>query len=177
MGLALGGVGYSVLATFITLFFASRHWNGAALCLTVFGAAFILARLLFIQAIDRFGGYRVALTCLTVESLGTVLLWQSTLPWTAYTGAALAGLGFSLVFPALGVEAVKRVPPHNRGTALGVYTAFADISFFLTGPLAGAVIGIWGYSSVFLFACVSVLCALGITLILRSLSLRDSSSF
>jgi MFS family permease len=177
MGLALGGVGYSVLATFITLFFASRHWNGAALCLTAFGAAFILARLLFIQAIDRFGGFPVGLVCLTVESLGTLLLWQSSLPWMAYTGAALAGLGFSLVFPALGVEAVKRVPPHNRGTALGVYTAFADVSFFLTGPLAGAVIGIWGYSSVFLFACVSVLAALAITLILRSLSLRDSSSF
>ena len=27
MGLALGGVGYSVLATFVTLFYASRHWT------------------------------------------------------------------------------------------------------------------------------------------------------
>lgn len=176
MGLALGGVGYSVLATFITLFFASRHWNGAALCLTAFGGAFILARLLFIQAIDRFGGYPVGLTCLTVESLGTILLWQSHTPWMAYMGAACAGLGFSLVFPSLGVEAVKRVPPHNRGTALGVYTAFADVSFFLTGPLAGAVIGFWGYSSVFLFAMVSVLLALGITLVLRHLSLKAAAN-
>ena len=56
MGLALGGVGYSVLATFVTLFYASRHWNGAALCLTAFGLAFIAARLLFIQTINRFGG-------------------------------------------------------------------------------------------------------------------------
>jgi MFS family permease len=31
MGLALGGVGYSVLATFVTLFYLSRHWDGAAL--------------------------------------------------------------------------------------------------------------------------------------------------
>jgi len=46
MGLALGGVGYSVLATFVTLFYVSRHWNGAALCLTAFGGGFILARLL-----------------------------------------------------------------------------------------------------------------------------------
>ena len=57
MGLALGGVGYSVLATFVTLFYMSRHWNGAALCLTAFGLAFVAARLLFIHTIDRFGGF------------------------------------------------------------------------------------------------------------------------
>ena len=157
MGLALGGVGYSVLATFVTLFYASRHWNGAALCLTAFGVAFIAARLLFIQTINRFGGFPVAMVCLSVESLGLLLLWQAHSPWMAFAGAALAGFGFSLVFPAIGVEAVKRVPENNRGTALGVYTAFADVSFFLTGPIAGAVIGGFGYASVFLFALISVL--------------------
>jgi MFS family permease len=167
MGLALGGVGYSVLATFVTLFYMSRHWDGAALCLTSFGLAFILARLLFIRTIDRFGGYRVAMVCLSVESLGSILLWRAPSPWVALAGAALAGFGFSLVFPALGVEAVKRVTENNRGTALGVYTAFADVSFFLTGPLAGAVIGIYGYSSVFLFALISVLTSLGIVIVLR----------
>jgi len=166
MGLALGGVCYSVLATFITLFYASRHWNGAALCLTAFGVAFIIARLLFIQTINRFGGFPVAMACLSVESLGLLLLWQSHSPWAAMAGSALGGFGFSLVFPAIGVEAVKRVPESNRGTALGVYTAFADVSFFLTGPLAGAVIGLYGYASVFLFALVSVLCALGIVIVL-----------
>jgi MFS family permease len=167
MGLALGGVGYSVLATFITLFYASRHWGGAALCLTAFGVAFIAARLLFIQAINRFGGFPVAIACLSVESLGTILLWRAPSPLAALAGAALAGFGFSLVFPAIGVEAVKRVTESNRGTALGVYTAFADVSFFLTGPLAGAVIGFYGYASVFLFALASVVTALGIVIVLR----------
>lgn len=167
MGLALGGVCYSVLATFVTLFYASRHWDGAALCLTAFGVAFILARLLFIQTINRFGGFPVGMACLAVESVGLFLLWQSHSPWVALAGSALGGFGFSLVFPAIGVEAVKRVPENNRGTALGVYTAFADVSFFLTGPAAGAVIGIYGYASVFLFALISVLVALGIVVVLR----------
>jgi predicted MFS family arabinose efflux permease len=169
MGLALGGICYSVLATFVTLFYAARHWQGAALCLTAFGVAFILARLLFIQTINRYGGFPVAMACLAVESLGLVLLWQAHSPWMAFAGAALGGFGFSLVFPAIGVEAVKRVAENNRGTALGVYTAFADVSFFLTGPAAGWVIGKWGYSSVFLFALICVLSALGIVVVLRQL--------
>jgi MFS family permease len=84
----------------------------------------------------------------------------------ALTGASLTGVGYSLVFPALGVEAVERVPVENRGTALSVYTVFADVSFFLVGPVAGAVIGAFGYASVFLFAWICVLAALGIVLVL-----------
>jgi MFS family permease len=169
MALALGGIGYSVLATFVTLYYISRHWNpnGAALCLSAFGVAFIAARLLFIQAINRFGGFPVSIVCLSVESAGVLLLWSAASPWMASAGAALTGFGFSLVFPALGVEAVKRVPMHNRGTALGVFTGFSDVSFFLVGPIAGAVIGAWGYRSAFLFALASVLTSLGIVLVMR----------
>jgi MFS family permease len=174
MALALGGIGYSVLATFVTLYYFSRDWdpNGAALCLTAFGVAFIAARLLFIEAINRFGGFAVSLVCLSVESLGVLLMWSAGSPWMTSCAAALTGFGFSLVFPALGVEAVKRVPMHNRGTALGVFTGFSDVSFFLVGPIAGAVIGAWGYSSAFLFALASVLASLGIVLVLHQVQ-RD----
>jgi MFS family permease len=168
IGLALGGVGYSVLATFVTLYYVSRHWQGAALCLTGFGVAFITARLLFIRTINHFGGFPVGITCLLVESLGVLMLWQSVSPWMAVCGAALAGFGFSLVFPALGVEAVRHVPERSRGTALGVYTVFADVSFFMVGPVAGAVIGAFGYASVFLFALLCVLASLGIVVVLAS---------
>lgn len=169
MGLALGGVSYSVLATFVTLFYAHQHWNGAAFCLTAFGIGFIAVRVLFIHTIDRYGGYPVAIVSLFVNSIGMLLLWLAAGPWMASLGAVISGLGFSLTFPAIGVEAVKRVPEFNRGTALGVYTAFSDVSFFLVGPIAGALIGFFGYASVFLFALVSVLSALGIVLVLRRL--------
>jgi predicted MFS family arabinose efflux permease len=66
------------------------------------------------------------------------------------------------------VEAVRRVPEKNRGTALGLYTGFSDVSFFLVGPAAGAVIGAFGYSSAFLFALICVLVALAIVVVLHS---------
>lgn len=172
MGLALGGVSYSVLATFVTLYYASHHWNGAALCLTAFGLAYIVVRLLLIRTISHFGGFPVATVSLLVEAAGMVLLWLAVAPWMALAGSAISGFGLSLVFPAIGVEAVKRVPEQSRGTALGVYTAFADVSFFLTGPIAGAVIGFYGYPSAFLFALISVLAALGIVIVLRQVQ-RD----
>ena len=41
IGLALGSAGFGSIATFITLFYAARHWPNAALSLTVFGTLFI----------------------------------------------------------------------------------------------------------------------------------------
>ena len=85
-GLALGSIGFGTIATFITLYYASRDWNNAALCLSVFGACFIGARLLFGHLINRIGGFRVAIACLAVEALGLLMLWQATSaswPWRA----------------------------------------------------------------------------------------------
>ncbi len=169
MGLALGGVSYSVLATFVTLYYVHRHWSGAALCLTAFGVGFIAVRVFFVGTINRFGGFNVAIASLVTDAVGMVLLWQAAAPWMAMAGAFIGGVGLSLVFPAIGVEAVKRVPEFNRGTALGIYTAFSDVSFFLVGPIAGAVISLFGYPSVFLFALVSVLIALGIVVVLKEM--------
>src|ERR1035438_3732632 len=57
MSLALASTGFGTIASFMVLFYAHRHWPDAAFALTSFGASFILARLLFAHAIDRWGGF------------------------------------------------------------------------------------------------------------------------
>lgn len=166
MSLALATTGFGTIATFMVLFYAHNHWSNAAYALTSFGASFVLARLLFAHAIDRFGGFPVSFVCLTGETAGLLLLWLAHVPAMAFAGAALTGFGFSLVFPALGVEAVQCVTPENMGSALGVYTAFADLSLGLTGPLVGLIVLGLGYANIFLFAALAALAALGIALTL-----------
>ena len=165
-GLALGGIGFGTIATFITLYYASNHWDNAALCLSLFGASFICARLLFGNLINRLGGFRVAIACLSVEALGLLLLWLAPNQELALAGAALTGFGFSLVFPALGVEAVNLVPASSRGAAVGAYSLFIDMSLGITGPVAGAIASGYGFSSIFLFAAVAALSGLGLTVYL-----------
>ena len=168
--LAMGSAGFGVIATFITLFYRERGWDGAAFALTMFSAAFVGARLLFPNAINKLGGLRVASICFAIEAVGLFMVAGSVDPWMAKAGAFLTGAGFSLVFPAIGVVAVKMVPQQNQGSALATYTAFMDLSLGITGPIAGFIMSYAGVSRVYLLAALLVCFALFCTLrMLRNL--------
>jgi len=154
LGLALGGIGFGTIASFLALYFASRTWPDAAWSLSLFGVSFVAARLLFTNTINRWGGHPVALASLAIECLGLIVLCLAPNPAAAHLGVALAGCGFALVFPALGVAAVRHVLPQSRGSALGLYTAFVDLSMGMSGPIAGAIVSLFGYATIFLFAAV-----------------------
>lgn len=162
LSLTLASIGYGTLTTFITLFYASRGWEGAAWCLSVFGVCFILARLLFIGAINRLGGFTSAIVCMGVETLGLILLWVSPSTGFALAGAGLTGFGLSLVYPALGVEAIKQVPLSSRSAGLSAYAVFFDLALAIAGPVMGAIALGMGYASIFFFA--SLLSAGGLML-------------
>ena len=166
IALALGSLGFGTIASFITLFFASRHWSHAAIALSAFGGFFILSRLLFVASIARQGGLRVACISFAGEACGLLLLGLSTSSTQAIIGAALTGFGFALVFPALGVEAFQRVPSSSRGAALGVFSVFLDVALGATGPLAGLLVGVYGYASIFLIAAVAAVLGGSITVAL-----------
>jgi MFS family permease len=161
--LCLASIGYGTLTTFITLYYFEQGWTGAAFCLTAFGACFILARLLFINAINHYGGFTVAFACLSVETMGFLFLWLAPSPVFALIGASLAGFGLSLVYPALGVLAIERVPPASRGAGLGAFAVFFDIALALAGPIMGALAASAGYGPIFL--CAAGLSVVGLALI------------
>ncbi|WP_179401987.1 MFS transporter [Burkholderia guangdongensis] len=176
IGLSLGAAGFGSISTFVTLYYAVRHWPNAALSLTVFGTMFIGARLLFSNMIPTYGGFRVAIVSFVVECAGLVLLWLAPVPHVALVGAALTGFGFAMIFPALGVEAVALVPPASRGAALSAYSVFTDLSLGITGPLAGYVAGAFGYPQVFLFAAIAAGLAAVLALVMHQRQTRVAAA-
>jgi MFS family permease len=162
IGLAFSSLGFGAITTFLTLLFAARAWAPVWLGITGFATAFMLARIVLGHLPDRIGGARVAFVSIFIEAAGLGLIWLAPSIAAAAAGAALTGLGYALVYPGLGIEAVRRVPPQSRGLAMGTYTAFFDLGIAIASPALGLVAGAAGLSAVFLVSTLVVLAAAAI---------------
>ena len=164
LGAALSSVGYGAIITFSILLFVDRHWTNGWLAVTSFAAALVISRILVGHLADKIGGAVTALAFVFVEALGLVILWLA--PWFSLglLGAAIVGVGYSLVYPGFGVEVVRAAPPENRGLAMGLYAACLDLALAASGPLLGFIGNVAGLAAIFLASALAVLCAAPVAL-------------
>ena len=161
VGAALSSLGFGAVTAFGALLFVMRGWPAWA-AFSMFAVAFVLTRFTLGHLADRFGGSKVAFVSVIIEAGGLVLLVLAPSLPLSMAGAALIGLGYSLVYPGLGVEAVRRAPPDSRGLAMGAYTVFLDIALGLGTPALGLIANIAGLDAAFLASAVAALCAAAI---------------
>ncbi|RAZ79831.1 arabinose transporter [Mesorhizobium atlanticum] len=167
VGAALSSLGYGAILSFAALLFSERGWHPVWLPFTAYAASLIAARLCFGQLPDRLGGARVAAIFVAVEGVGLLLIWSAPGPLVATLGAGLTGLGYSLVYPGLGAEAVSHLPSGSRGLAMGLYTVFLDVALGFGSPVLGLVAASAGLQFVFLAVAAAAVPALAIALLLR----------
>ncbi|WP_295849106.1 MFS transporter [Tardiphaga sp.] len=157
--LMLATVPFASMAAFLPLDYAAQGWSSAGYAMTAFGIGYVAVRLVGSHLTDKHGAAVVVGISLAIEGCGQVLLWLAPSPTYAVAGAALTGIGFSLIFPAMGVIATRRVPPAQRGRAVGNFIAFFDLALGVTGPVVGLVSGGFGYPSAFLVGLVAIAAA------------------
>jgi MFS family permease len=171
-GSALSSIGMGALLTFGSLLSVQRGWSPVWLVFGAFALALVAARLFLGHVSDRLGGAKVALACALIEAAGLALIALAPGPLWAALGAALTGIGYGLIYPGLGVEAVRRTPPQSRGLAMGAYSVFLDIALGVSGPALGLIAGRFSLGAAFL---ISALIALGAAAVALRLLLAGPS--
>lgn len=178
--LGLATAPFASISAFVALDYHAQGWtgggwSGAGAAIAAFGTGYVAVRAFFSGLPDRLGGAPVALVSLIAEAIGQILLWLAPRPEIALAGACLTGAGFSLIFPAMGIEATQRVTPEQRGRAVGNFTAFFDLAIGLTGPVVGLAVTPLGYPGAFLIG--GVCAVLGVALLVpmfRESTRRDT---
>jgi len=164
IALALGNAGYAALAGFVILHLADRGVGHGALVFSGFAMAVVAGRLALGRLPDRIGPLRAAVGAAVAEAVGLAAIAVAGSWPVALAGAVVMGVGFAVVYPALALLVIDRVPEERRGSALGSFTAFFDAGFGLGGPLMGALAALGGYALTFWAGAACSLAAAAVAL-------------
>jgi predicted MFS family arabinose efflux permease len=176
VALALSGVGFGAIMGFIALLFVDHRWAPIWPAFSALSVAFIVGRLFFGGLPDTIGGAKVSFVCILIEAAGLLLIGIAPSMPIALAGITLSGLGYSLVYPGLGAEAIRRAPARSRGVTMGAYTAFLDLSLGISSPLLGLIAGGAGMNAVYVVSAGIVLAsAVAAIWLWRQASVEDAA--
>ena len=168
VAIAFVGFSYGSIVSFSVLLFEERNMQPSWAALTLFSVGLVVARVLTGGLPDRFGGTRVALWSLVVLNFGMMGMALAPDRILAFVCAFVAGVGYALVFPAIGREALARIPDRNRGSALAVYSSAVFVTLGVAGPFLGLMASHFSVGAVFLFASLMGWVAIGVILRTKS---------
>jgi MFS family permease len=157
--MTLATIGYSAIATFLSLHLRARGLSSGPEVYAVFGLSFVASRGLFGGIVDKAGAARVACVAAAGAASGLAILAIAHSTFIAVIGAAIGGACFTMIYPSMAVLAIRGVPSSDRGTAIGAFTTSYDIGLLIGSPLLGVVASHGGYAAAFLAGAVSSLVA------------------
>jgi MFS family permease len=96
---------------------------------------------------------------ITAMSIGLLLLAAGPSGALAIGSSALLGLGFSFPWSAVAATVLKEVPADERGSAVGVLSAFYDLFVGVSSFAAGIVARRYGYSAAFAMSAAALIAA------------------
>jgi len=156
--LVLSMIGFAGMAAFAPLYARELGLSGAGLVFALNAAIVISIRSIGRRIPDRVGPRRTATVAIVVAAIGFAVIAAAHTPAGLYAGTAVLACGQALVFPALMMIVVGRAPAAQRSSAVGSFTAAADLGYAVGAISLGVVAASVGYRGVFAVAAVVVAC-------------------
>lgn len=159
-GLAVGltSMQYPVVTGFLILHLA-QHGGGGPIAFSAYALMVLLSRFFLGGLPDRLPPHLTYYAGLLAMAAGTTIIAFTPGPIASILGGATLGLGFSFPWASIASTVMKNTPSHQRGSAVGVLSAFYDLFVGASSFLAGALADHFGYRSAFLLALGGVIAA------------------
>jgi MFS family permease len=147
-------LGMAGFFAFVPLYALQIGLSGSRIVFLTFSVVVLLIRGFGAKIPDRIGVGRAARASLALSAIGLVVVasWPSAVG--LFAGAGILAVGQALAFPALMTLAIRGVPASERGSVVGTFTAFVDLSFGIGPVVLGFVAEAQGYRVAFAAAAV-----------------------
>lgn len=143
-------VPYGALVSFIPIIATRRGLENPGTFYTVFALAVLLVRAQAGQLSDRRGRVLVILPGMLVASLAFAVLGLTSGVMGVLVGAAIYGIAFGGAQPALMALTADRVPPEERGKAMGTFYTAWELGITTGAVGSGLLVQVADFSQMFL---------------------------
>jgi MFS family permease len=159
-GIAIGfvNVQYPVIAGFLILHLKS-HGNSGPIAFSAYAGMILLSRFFLGGLPDRIEPYITYFGGLIFMAVGLLALAAGPGPVAAVGATALLGFGFSFPWSSIASTVLRRTPSAERGSAVGILSAFYDLFVGLSSFAAGWVAHQFGYAAAFFMAAIALIAA------------------
>ncbi|WLV24325.1 MFS transporter [Aciduricibacillus chroicocephali] len=144
------------IASFLPLYAQQKHIEGIEFYFFIYALFLLISRLFAGKIYDKRGHLYIYLPGAALITAAMILL--SWLPSTTVmlVAAALYGLGFGSVQPALQAWSVEKAAPNRKGMANATLFSFFDLGVGVGAMIFGQLAGWFGYGSIYIAAAGSV---------------------
>ena len=156
-GLAVGfvNVHYPVIAGFLILHLG-QHGNSGRMAFSAYALLMLVSRFFLGGLPDRVSPAITYYLGLAGMSAGLLILASGPPPGVAVAGAAILGLGFSFPWSSILATVLRKTAASDRGSTVGVLSAFYDLFVGMSAFAAGAISGWFGYAAAFVMAVIAL---------------------
>jgi MFS family permease len=157
-GIAVGfvNVQYPVVAGFLILHL-QRSGDAGPMAFTAYAATVLLSRFFLGGLPDRIHPAYTFYGGIVLMGIGLVLIASGPAGALAVASGAILGLGFSFPWSAVATTVLREIPAGERGSAVGILSAFYDLFVGLSSFAAGFVAGHYGYPAAFLMSAAALM--------------------
>lgn len=159
--LFLGLVGLAGYGAFVPLYARDVGLPDAGGLFLLYGVLVLIVRIFGARLPDRLGAARAGTGALVFTGLGTAVIagWRGV--GGLVVGTAVFAGGMSLLYPALLLLALEGVVDSERGSVVGTFSSFFDLSQGLGALICGTVAAIAGYRGAFAAGAALAFAGLG----------------
>ena len=159
-GIAIGfvNVQYPVVTGFLILHLKT-HGNSGPVAFSAYAGMILLSRFFLGGLPDRMEPFITYFGGLVFMAAGLLVLASGPAPVAAIAATALLGFGFSFPWSSIASTVLRRTPSSERGSAVGILSAFYDLFVGLSSFAAGWVAHEFGYSAAFFMAALALVAA------------------
>jgi MFS family permease len=156
-GIALGfvNVHYPVVVGFLILHLA-RHGSGGPVAFSAYALVILVSRFFLGGLPDRIHPGKTYYGGLAAMAAGLIIIATGPGAILAVVATALLGFGFSFPWSSVASTVLRRTPDRERGSVVGVLSAFVDLFVGASSFSAGLVAKHFGYSAAFLMAAAAL---------------------